>query len=149
MARLSGKPEGFTLIESLLVVAIISLIVAFGAPVFLSLQNTNELDVATNTLAQYLYEAQSYSRNEAHDCQWGVTINGQTLALFCGSTYASRNTAYDHTYDIPSSVTINHSLEVVYSKLYALPQTTGSFNLAASSTETSTVTVNAKGMVEY
>jgi prepilin-type N-terminal cleavage/methylation domain-containing protein len=140
---------GFTLMEVLLTVAIITIITAVGAPVFLGLQRTNELDLATNTLAQYLYEAQVYSRAEDHDCQWGVTIAAQDLTLFCGNSYASRNTNYDHVYNIPSSIAIGQNLEIVYSKLYGLPATTGSYVLNAYGGQSSTVTVNPKGMVEY
>jgi len=149
MSKMAGKENGFTLIEMLLVVAIISLITVVGAPIFLSFQATNELDVARNTIAQYLYEAQSYSRDEDHDCQWGVTISSQQLTLFCGSSYATRNTAYDISYSIPSSVVVQHSLEVTYSKLYGLPQTTGSFNLSTTGGQSTSVSVNTKGMVEY
>jgi prepilin-type N-terminal cleavage/methylation domain-containing protein len=141
--------NGFTLMEVLLAVAIITIITAVGAPVFLGFQNTNELDVATNTLAQYLYEAQSYSRVEAHDCAWGVTIHTQDLTLFCGDSYATRNNAFDVIYNIPSSITVTSDLEIVYSKLYGLPQTTGSFGLSAAGGQISTVAINAKGMVEY
>ena len=49
---------GFTLIEVLLTVAIISVITLVTAPVYLGFQQTNELDVATNTFVQYLYQTQ-------------------------------------------------------------------------------------------
>lgn len=143
------RVRGFTLIEVLLTVAIISVITIVSAPVYLGFQKTNELDVATNTLVQYLYQAQSYSRAEAHDCSWGVTINGQNLTLFCGNSYASRSTAFDNVYNIPASISVTTNLEQIYSKLYGMPTITGSYNLSTTSGQTSSVTINAKGMLEY
>ena len=147
--RLAKLSDGFTLIEVLLVVAIISLITVVSAPLLLSFQDSNELNVATSTVEQYLYEAQSYSRNGAHDCGWGVIIVNQNLILFCGDSYGSRQPAYDTIYEIPSSVFIKKSREIDYSKITGLPQSAGSFIFLARNKQSVIVTVNNKGMLKY
>src|SRR3990167_9386819 len=145
LANIAKQNHGFTLMEVLLVVAIISILTMVSAPVVLTLQRTNELDVAANTLAQYLYQAQGYSREEAHDCSWGVTIHAQDLTLFCGNSYVTRNPNFDNSYEIPANVKVGQNQEIIYDKLTGHPQTTGSYELSVSR-QTSTVSVNSKGM---
>jgi prepilin-type N-terminal cleavage/methylation domain-containing protein len=140
--------EGFTLIEVLLVVAILTVIISVSAPLYGSLQNTTELDVDTNNIVQDLYQAQAYSRSELNDCSWGVAINSQTLTLFCGSTYLTRNTIYDVNYIIPSAISLSGLKEIDYSKLYGLPQATGLIQ-ASIKGKSRSMTINSKGMIEY
>lgn len=141
-------PLGFSLAEVLLVVAMVGFLTGIGAPVYQTLQVSNELDVATNTLVQDLYRAQSASRNVSQDNSWGVAINGQTITLFRGASYASRNSAFDDNYTLPSSIAMTGSTAIVYDKLTGWPQATGSFNLTGGG-KTRTVSVNARGMVEF
>lgn len=142
------QQTGFTLIEILLVMAIVTILTAISAPFYLSLSRGNDLDAATSLLAQDLYQAQSYSRNRNQDSQWGVAVSGQVITLFSGSSYATRDTANDVVYTVPSSIAISGSSQIVYSKLYGLPQSTASFTLTGGG-KTQTVVVNNKGMVEY
>jgi prepilin-type N-terminal cleavage/methylation domain-containing protein len=146
MKRLSTN--GFTIIEMLLVVAVLTIILLVASPLYGSLNNSNQFDAATNILVQDLYQAQTHSRNQFQDSQWGVAVNGQVITLFSGATYASRNTANDVTYTVPSSIALSGSSQVVYSKLYGLPTATGAFGVSGGG-RTGTVTVNSKGTVEY
>lgn len=140
--------QGFTLIEMVLVVGVITAVLAIGAPFYLSLSNRSEVDTAASLLAQDLYQAQSYSRSQNQDSQWGVAVNGQVITLFSGANYAARDQTQDVTYTVPSSVSLSGTSEVVYSKLYGLPQNTGSYTITGGG-KTANVTVNNKGMVEY
>lgn len=147
MAR-NNLSAGFTLTEMILVLAIITIISAVSLPLYLSLSNANQLDSATGALVQDIYQAQSFSRNQSRDSGWGVAVNGQVITLFSGSSYASRNSAYDITYTVPSSVKLTGSSSVVFSKLYGLPTAGAAFGLT-NSNKSVTVVVNSKGMVEY
>jgi Tfp pilus assembly protein FimT len=131
-----------------LVVGVLTVIMAIGVPFYLTLSNSNQLDSATSILAQDLYQAQTYSRNQSQDSQWGVAINSQTITLFSGASYATRNTAQDVSYVVPSAISLSGTTSIVYSKLYGLPQSIGTFNLSGGG-KTSSVVVNTKGMVEY
>lgn len=139
---------GFTLTEMMLVVGIITAIMAVGTPLFMSLNNSNQMEAAMNILVQDLYQAQTYSRSQNQDSQWGVAVVGQRVTLFSGASYATRNTAQDIIYSVPTSVTLAGSTEVVYSKLYGLPQTAATFNVSGGG-RSGSVVVNSKGMVEY
>ena len=139
---------GFTTVEMLLVVGIMMILTAIGAPLYMNLSNTNQLDSATNLLVQDLYQAQTHSRNQSQDSAWGVAVNGQVITLFAGTSYAARNTAYDVNYTVPMAIHLSGSTQVVYSKLYGLPTSVGSFGLTGGG-KTSAVSVNSKGTVEY
>lgn len=128
--------------------AIIVVMTAMGAPFYMTLSRSNDLDAATSLLAQDLYQAQAYSRNRTQDSQWGVAVNGQVITLFSGSDYASRNVANDVVYTVPGAINISGTNQIVYSKMYGLPQATASFTLTGGG-KTSTIVVNNKGMVEY
>jgi type II secretory pathway pseudopilin PulG len=140
--------HAFTMTEVMLVMGVVTIMLAVGAPFYVSLSRSNDLDAARSLLVQDLYQAQTYSRNRAQDSQWGVAVNGQVITLFSGANYASRNVADDVTYTVPNSISLSGSNQIVYSKLYGLPQTTASFTLSGGG-KTGTVVVNNKGMVEY
>jgi prepilin-type N-terminal cleavage/methylation domain-containing protein len=145
-ANIFENRGGYTLIEVLLVVAIINIIAAIGIPLYESLTFSNGIDVTTNTLFEDLYQAEIFSRSEKYDSGWGVAINGQTITLYQGSSYASRVTANDYTYTMPTTTATNGLTEVDFSSLYGLPQSTGTFTLT-SGTSSRTVTINSQGMV--
>ena len=145
------KPQnqpGFTLLEMILVMGIITIIMAVSVPLYASLSNRNQLQVSASLLAQDLYQAQINSRAQQADSTWGVAINGQTITLFAGNSYASRDTSQDVDYTVPSAIKLSGDSQIVYSRLYGLPTNTASFSLSGAG-QTMPVAVNSKGMVEY
>ena len=140
--------RGFTIIEMLLVVAVMMIITVVAAPLYSNLNNGNQLDAASNILVQDLYQAQTFSRNRSRDTNWGVAVNGQVITLFSGTSYATRDPASDVNYTVPSAIQLSGTTQIIYSKLYGLPTSTGSFGLTANG-KTVNVTVNSKGTVEY
>lgn len=148
MSRLRDN-RGFSLIEVLLSVAIISLLTGISAPVYASFQIRNDLDIAAQSIADMLRRAQTYSRGVNGDSQWGVAIQGGSATLFKGASYAGRDAAYDEVSAIPNSIAVSGLAEVPFTKLDATPTTTGSVTLTTSTNEVRTITINAKGMVTY
>lgn len=150
MAGSKNKQHGFTLLEVLLSVGIITALAGLSLPVFMSFNNRNDLDLAAQVVADSLRRAEVYSRGVSGDSQWGVKVQPGAVVLFKGATYATRNTDYDETTSISGALTVGGSDETVFSKLGAAPSGASSIVLASSSiNETRTVTINAKGMVDY
>lgn len=148
LSRALATSKGYTLVELMLVIGIIAIITAVGLPIYAALQNSNGLDITTNTLVQDLYQAQIFSRYEVDNSSWGVAIVGQTITFYAGSSYASRNTAYDNVFTMPVTTTTSGLSEVDFSKLYGLPSTNGTFTLTVTGISRS-VTINSVGMVDY
>lgn len=142
------QAAGFTLLEMILVMGIITIIMAVSVPLYASLSNRNQLQVSASLLAQDLYQAQVNSRAQLNDSAWGVAVNGQTITLFQGNSYVSRNTTQDVNYVVPSAIQMSGASQTVYSRLYGLPTTTANFSLSGAG-QTIPVAVNSKGMVEY
>ncbi|HEX7963500.1 MAG TPA: type II secretion system protein [Candidatus Saccharimonadales bacterium] len=140
---------GFTLIEMLLSVTIIGMLSGMSIPVYESFVRRNDLDLAAQTIASTLRRAETYARNQNSDDAWSVEVQTDTVTLFEGTNFAGRDTTNDETYSLPDSVTPSGLSEVQFAKFSATPNTTGSITLTSSTNDTRTVTVNAKGMVDY
>lgn len=141
--------NGFTLIEVLLSVAILTILTGLSLPVYESFMRRNDLDITAQQLAASLRRAQTYARSVNHDTVWSVRVQPTVVTLFQGTDYASRNTAYDESFSVPSTVTTSGLSEIQFAKLSAAPNTSGTITLTSNANATRTITVNAKGMVEY
>lgn len=139
--------RGLTTIELILSVGIIAVLFAISAPVFRTFLLKNDLEVSFNVFNQDLYRAQSLARNGERDSNWGVRIQPGSVTLFMGSSYATRNTAFDEVYTIPSSMAVIGTNEYVYQKFSGLPSASGATTIQYAG-ESHTSTVNSKGMVE-
>ena len=144
----SSGQAGYTLIEEVMVVGIIAVLAVFTLPVYSNLQNSNGLDVTVNTLVQDLYQAQILSRDEENSTSYGVYITNQTITLYAGSSYATRNVQTANVFTMPVNITVSGLSEVDFSKLYGFPSTTGTFTLKDNSASR-VVTINSMGMVDY
>lgn len=141
--------SGFTLVELLLSVTIIGMLTALSLPVYNSFLARNDLDIASEQVAQTLRRAQKYARGMYDDSAWSIEVQSSTVTLFRGTTFASRNTGFDEPITLPSSITASGLSQVQFSKLSAAPNTTGTITLTNNNNETRTITINGKGMVNY
>jgi prepilin-type N-terminal cleavage/methylation domain-containing protein len=141
--------QGFTLIEMLLSVGLISVIVGISLPIYASFQTRNDLEITTQTIASMFRRAQTYARGTSGDSQWGVAVQTGSATLFKGATFASRDATYDETTSISPATNISGLGEVIFAKLTAAPSTTGSITLTSNTNDTRTITINGKGMVDY
>lgn len=141
--------RGFTLIEILLSVAIITLLLGLSLPVYESFVRRNDLDLTTQNIVSVIRRAQLYARSADEDSEWGVRASPTSLTLFKGSTYATRNTAFDEVVTIPASMSASGTTDVVFAELTGSPSVAGSYTLTSTTNDTRTVTINAKGMVNY
>ncbi len=105
-ARLS---KGFTLLEMILVVAIISIVALVSVPLGLNFYEIQMLSSVQTQLAEVLSRARSQSVALYNDDSYGVymasTTSGQYV-LFRGSTWVDRSATYDEPYDLPPETTV-------------------------------------------
>ena len=138
--------RGFTLLELLLSVAIVALLAGLSLPVYRTLMQKNDLDIATTTIAQSLRRAQILSQAVDGDTTWGVNAQSNNIVIFKGTSYATRDATFDETFDVPTTIGISGSTEIVFAKFTGLPQTTGTINLSTAN-DSRSVTINAKGTI--
>jgi prepilin-type N-terminal cleavage/methylation domain-containing protein len=141
--------HGFTLIEVLLSVTIITMLGTISLPVYASFQDRNNLQLTTESIANMLRRAQTYTRSVSGDSQWGVEIQSTSATLFKGAVFATRNTAFDETTAIPTTIAVSGLTEVLFAKFSAAPSATGTITLTSNANNTRAVGINAKGMVDY
>ncbi|HSW65631.1 MAG TPA: type II secretion system protein [Bacillota bacterium] len=150
MMQAVKQEAGFTLLEMLMSVAIIGMLAGITAPLYQSFVQRNDLDITTQLLASTIRRAESYARAGNGDSAWSVEVPvGGDITLFKGTSYGSRNTAFDEIVDIPASITSSGLTEIRFTKFTATPNTTGSFTLTSTTNDVGTVSVNAEGTVDY
>lgn len=150
MRYFKRRLKGFTLIELILSIVIIVMILSATAPMFQSLQNKNDLEVAVNETVQTMRRAQSLSRAVEGDSRWGVNIRTGYITLFRGNGFSSRDATYDEDYQIPTNITVGPLHEVVFEKVSGEAITPGNITLTSPPiNEQRTISINVKGTLNY
>jgi len=121
---------GFTLLEILLVIGIISSLLVAIIPLGLDFYKNQELDTQTQFLIQTLRRAQSKAMSIELDSPFGVQIN----------------TPYDEVFDLPQIIKSSGLSEVVFSKFEGKPSVTGNITLS-SDNKSKTISINYFGTV--
>ena len=137
---------GFTFIEVILVVGILSLIAAVTTPLFARFLAKNHIETTTTTVVGFLRKAQENAMDGKNDATWGVCITGSTLRFY-SNTCAAPNVKNDFT--IPSPVTITGLTDTTFSKGRGEPSAPVPVSITISSDFGSkTITLNAAGGIE-
>ncbi|QQR77648.1 MAG: prepilin-type N-terminal cleavage/methylation domain-containing protein [Candidatus Moraniibacteriota bacterium] len=141
--------RAFTLLEVLLSVAALAVIAGISLPIYQSFQVRNDLDIAATTVAQSCRRATVLAQASDGDTNWGVHIQPGSIVLFRGTSYVARNATFDEIFAMPTSIVSSGMSDVVFAKFTGMPTTTGTTTLTSSTNETRTITINAKGMVNF
>ncbi|HEY5695319.1 MAG TPA: prepilin-type N-terminal cleavage/methylation domain-containing protein [Candidatus Saccharimonadales bacterium] len=142
--------RGFTLIEVLLSVGVITLIAGITIPVYLAYANRNDLTEIQYAAASGLRRAATYSRAMNSDSQWGVAVANNAMTLFKGDSYSGRDTTYDESTPLPSTITVSGLTEIIFAKRTGLPNIIGTITLHSNAVnESKQITINGKGVVSY
>jgi Tfp pilus assembly major pilin PilA len=131
--------RGFTLIEVVLIMGFIAVLAKLSIPLYRSYLIRNDLEVATEQIVQGVGRAQLLSQTGYLGSSWGFYVPGSVL--YKGTTFASRDTAYDEVYPMPSTLSTSGLVEVSFSKIDGKPSATGSITLTAISGESRTVNI--------
>ncbi len=104
------KNAGFTLIEILTIVGILTAITATAIPAFHSFYKALDLTNSTQELIQTLILAQNKTLASEGASQWGVHFDTSSglhqFTLFKGADYATRDTFFDKIHKLPKTVEI-------------------------------------------
>lgn len=140
---------GFTLLELMLSIMIITILTGISLPLYESFARRNNLDITTQSVAAAIRRAETYARGNNGDSVWGIAIQTTSVTLFKGTSYAARTTAFDEVISLPGTVTASGLSEVTFAKLSAAPSSTGSLTLTSTTSDSRTITINSEGMVDY
>ncbi|SRR5258708_28455628 len=140
---------GFTLIEIILSLALVAILAATSVPLYRALVVRNDLDVTAGTIAQTLRRAEALAFAVDGNTGWGVAIGAGGITLFKGTTFTSRDQNFDERFDVPADVAASGPGEIDFANFLGTPQQTGAIILISNTNESRTITVNAKGTVNY
>jgi len=135
------RSRGVTLIELLLVIAIIALLGATTIPVGSGFLIRNNFHNSTNELISSLRIAQINSLSGKENRQWGVEISSSAIKM-----YAVGDTAFDQTYDIPGGVSITTDT-IIFDQLTGNSDATANLTVSNSGGDSRSITVNQLGVV--
>jgi prepilin-type N-terminal cleavage/methylation domain-containing protein len=151
----NGSPAGFTLVETLLVVAIFVIIAASVSPRLVAGFYRQRLGGLTSELIDTLRTAQGNSKTALGGGPFGVHLidgSGGSFILFKGASYAARDAAYDEVHVLPAAFTLTDTVANVdlrFSMVEGATADTGTITLAWPGGGLSqTVSVNAAGSVD-
>ncbi len=132
----------------MMAMAVLALLIAVSLPLALSFYKTRQLDVCENGIVQALRRAQLKAMSVEADSTFGVYISSNQYVLFKGSSYATRDTAYDEVTDLPANLQISGLSEIVFSKLNGTTLNTGNITLTIDN-RSETININALGRINY
>lgn len=149
--RHQGRPVfnmvwGFTLLEILLVIGIISILLVFIVPLSLDFYKSQQLETQTQSVIQTLRRAQSKATTVELDSSFGVYFGASNCTLFKGNSYSSRDMQYDEVFELPEIIHISGLSEVVFLKSEGKPNVTGNIVLSSDS-NVKTININQAGRV--
>ncbi|SRR3989338_8834261 len=140
--------KGFSLVEILLTMALISIVLAISVPSYRKLQSANDLSVAMSTLSQALRLAELKAQAVVEGSGWGVHAETGAVIIFKGSSFASRDQTRDEVFSFSGSIAITAPADVFFAPLYGTPVAPAVWELSGIG-ETRSVSVNSLGILSY
>jgi len=140
---MAAPQSGFTLIELLLVIALITSVGAMTTAYMARFLTQNAVLNTQDQLVGDLRKAQLYTMMGKKNLNWGVYYNSTTpnaIYLYggTGTTFAARNTAFDETFSVNSTISMTN-FDINFSS------TNGKSNVSSGTTTTITITGTTAG----
>lgn len=138
--------KGFTFIELLLVISITLIIGSYSAVFFSRFISQNAVSNTQDQLTNQLRKAQLYAMMSKQNSNWGVNFSSNTITLYQGNSFATRNTAFDEVFTVNNSVTVSGLSDTNFARMTGIPNTTSSVTVSGTG-GSKTITVNSQGVV--
>lgn len=139
--------SGFTLLELLLSLSVMVILAGISIPIAWPFVTQNELDVSSVVTAQTIRRAQSLAMSMQEDSPWGVRIDAQSVTLFKGENYDSRNSEFDEFFSLSHIVSITGFTEVYFTKLTGLPNNYGEIIMTNNQQQSKSIFLSAHGVI--
>ncbi|TSC94702.1 MAG: Uncharacterized protein Athens101428_217 [Candidatus Berkelbacteria bacterium Athens1014_28] len=143
--------KAFTLIELILVIAIIGLMGSLTVPMYQSFQVTTIRVTFCNEFIGQLHRVKLKAQSLEYDDSWSIAIgSGQNVTIFKGSDFQNRDQSKDETIKIPTGFSVQAPAnEITFSKLYGIPNITGEILIIDSNNHSQAITINSQGTIDY
>lgn len=141
------KLNAFTLVELLLVIALISVIMGLSIPAYTGFQRGQEVDSSLVFVRRAIRTAQLNAKASKLDNNWGVYMSNNNIVVYSGDDHASRATGEDIVFNLPASVSLSGTNEINFSKYTGEPNQTASITLTVAG-QNRNIDVNEKGFIQ-
>ena len=138
--------KAFTLLEILIIIAVIAILISLTIPLGLDFYRSQQLETQSQGVIQALRRAQLKAMSVEDDSGFGVYLTNDNYTLFKGNSYATRDADYDEIFDLPKIINVSGLTEVVFSKLEGKPNETGNIILSSDNL-VQTININEIGRV--
>lgn len=146
---LSIKMKGFTIVELLLTIAMIAIITGVAIPLYSISQSKDDLETESSMVASAIRSARIFSTSGKENSEWGFHVETGKLIIFKGASYPSRDTSFDEELQIGESIAFSGLNDIYFTKLYGIPNTTGSLVLTIPNGSTKNIEINGQGTISY
>lgn len=149
------KNKGYSLIEVLVVIGLLTLFAGLTVSTFVSFSNYQSIDKDIDVIVSYIDKARNQTINAKDDDQYGIKFASTTVTLFRGTSYIAGSST-NQVYTVSNKVSLS-SLQLTggVTSFYFLPisgkpSATGtiSYTLTNSASTTKTITVYGSGLIE-
>ena len=143
--------NGFSYVQILLIVAVISILGGVAAPYYVQFQTRQQLSEAVDRLVVDLRYAQTKAMQRAENNVWGVHIQDSTkeYVLFYGPGYTPSQ-SNNQTIGYANSVSVAPDQDIVFAPVTGLPNipTTLTIQSSAIPDDIRTIEINAEGRIQ-
>lgn len=146
MQYYQSRKKGFTLLEVLLSIAIIGLVAGLSVPIFQQIQTRRTTDVELHQTVLMIRRAQTLARSGYYDDDWGISIIDDTVTLFKGDDYSSRDTDFDEVITF-SNAEIDTDVEIFFSQEFGIPNDVFSSVFTTTNDYQLTISMNEQGSI--
>ena len=141
--------KGFSLVEILIVITMIGILSVISVPFYSDILVKNNEQTALLAIAGSWRKAMMMSIAQVDDKNWGLKILPGSVVIFQGTSYSSRNAAYDKVIKISDQLFFSGLEEIVFGKFTGSPAATGTLNLQMGENAIKSISINEKGMITY
>ena len=139
---------GFSLLEVLLVMAMITVVSATILPQLGTFQKNHTAHTVAQDVYQALYQAQSRTVHGYRDSPWGVAVFSGSYTIFAGSSFNTRLNMYDETSVLQKPFTLSGSGEVAFQRPHGT-SSGASFLVEGTSVSTYRIHVSPIGRITF
>lgn len=136
------------MIEAIVILAIIILLSAISASVYLNLRSRSNLEIGVNSIVEALRYAKNNAEQVNSDSVWGIYADANQVTIFKGENYASRDLARDKTLVLPSGLNVSGIHQVVFKKISGETTDAGIITITNSNSN-KIISINEKGTISY